>query len=82
MEKIKIQWNGIGVRGWKCKKCEGEIINQVDAQKALDSKGAIKEIKEEENEPELRPEFIEKMRLVQKEPSVKIDDFKKHFGLK
>ena len=33
-------------------------------------------------EPELKPEFIEKMIQRQKEPSVKIKDFKKHFGLK
>ena len=33
-------------------------------------------------EPELRPEFIEKMRKRQLEPTVKIKDFRKHFGLK
>ena len=32
-------------------------------------------------EPELRPEFIEKMKTRQKEPTVAIKDFKKHFGL-
>ncbi|MFC1697858.1 antitoxin [Nanoarchaeota archaeon] len=32
-------------------------------------------------EPQLRPEFIEKMIERQKEPGVKIKDFKKHFGL-
>ena len=32
-------------------------------------------------EPELRPEFIEKMRKRQSEPTVKIKDFRKHFGL-
>ena len=32
-------------------------------------------------EPELRPEFIKKMKKRQLEPTVKIKDFKKHFGL-
>ena len=32
-------------------------------------------------EPELRPEFIEKMNMRQKEKTVKITDFKKHFKL-
>ena len=33
-------------------------------------------------EPELRPEFIEKMKERQLEPTIKIKDFRKHFGLK
>ena len=36
---------------------------------------------DDEAEPDLRPEFIEKMRKIQQEPTVKIADFKKHFGL-
>ena len=32
-------------------------------------------------EPELRPEFIEKMKQRQKEPTVKVKDFRKHFGI-
>src|SRR3989338_3352951 len=36
MEKIKTEWKGIEVRGWKCKKCNEELINPVDAQKALE----------------------------------------------
>ena len=32
-------------------------------------------------EPELKPEFIEKMKKRQLEPTVKISNFKKHFGL-
>jgi len=32
-------------------------------------------------EPELKPEFIEKMKQRQREPAVKVADFKKHFGL-
>jgi len=32
-------------------------------------------------EPELRPEFIEKMKVRQKESTVKVKDFKKHFRI-
>ena len=32
-------------------------------------------------EPELRPEFIEKMKSRQKESTVKVKDFRKHFGI-
>lgn len=32
-------------------------------------------------EPELRPEFIKKMRLRQQEATVTIKNFKEHFGL-
>jgi hypothetical protein len=32
--------------------------------------------------PELKPEFVKKMRARQKEPVVKVKDFSKHFGLK
>lgn len=33
-------------------------------------------------EPELRPEFIGKMGMREKEPIVQMKDFRKHFGLK
>ena len=36
---------------------------------------------DDEAEPELRPEFIEKMKKIQREPTIKITDFKKYFGL-
>ncbi|MEA3557882.1 MAG: DUF2683 family protein [Candidatus Thermoplasmatota archaeon] len=34
-----------------------------------------------ENEPELRPEFIEKMMKIRKEKSIKVDDFAERYGL-
>ena len=40
MEKIKTEWKGIEVRGWKCNKCNEEIINPSDAQKALEMERA------------------------------------------
>jgi len=45
MEKIKTEWKGIAVKGWKCKKCKEEVINPVDAQKALEIERARKENK-------------------------------------
>lgn len=41
----------------------------------------VERYEEEMLEPELRPEFIEKMKKRQKEPLVKVKDFRKHFGL-
>jgi len=40
MEKIRTEWKGIEVRGWKCSKCNEEIINPSDAQKALEMERA------------------------------------------
>ena len=45
MEKIKTEWKGILVRGWKCKKCKEEVLNPMDAQKALEIEKARKEHK-------------------------------------
>ena len=45
MEKIQTQWKGIEVRGWKCSKCKEEVINPMDAQKALEIEKARKENK-------------------------------------
>jgi len=45
MEKIRTEWKGIPVRGWKCNKCKEEVINPEDAQKALEIERARKENK-------------------------------------
>lgn len=36
---------------------------------------------DDEAEPELRPEFVEKMKQIQKQRSIKVDDFAKRYGL-
>ena len=36
---------------------------------------------EYENEPELRPEFVEKIEKIKKEKSIRVDDFAKRYGL-
>jgi len=42
LDKIKTEWKGLEVRGWKCSKCNEEIINPADAQKALEIEKARK----------------------------------------
>ncbi len=34
-----------------------------------------------EDEPELRPEFIKKMKAIQKQRTIKVNDFAKRYGL-
>ncbi len=36
MKKIKTEWKGIEVRGWRCEKCGEELIHPLDAQRALE----------------------------------------------
>jgi len=42
MQKITTEWKGIEVRGWKCSKCDEEVLNPIDAQKALEIERARK----------------------------------------
>ena len=65
---------------------ENRILNVVKGKFGLKNKSEainhiINEYEKEFLEPELRPEFIEKMQKREKEPTVKIKNFKKHFGL-
>ncbi len=66
---------------------ENRVLNIVKGKFGLKNKSEainliINEYEKECLEPELRPEFIEKMKKREKEPTVKVKDFKKHFGLK
>jgi hypothetical protein len=57
--------------------------NMRDKSEAIDL--VVKEYGDGLMEPELRPEFVEKMKLVEKEKIVRIgtlSDFKRHYGLK
>ncbi|MFH1591883.1 MAG: DUF2683 family protein [Candidatus Woesearchaeota archaeon] len=63
-----------------------QILNIVKARHNLKDKSeaidrVVLEYGEGFLEPELRPEFIQKMKERQKEPTVKIKNFRKHFGL-
>ena len=62
------------------------VINIVKAKYGLKDKSETINLmaREYENsllEPQLRPEFIEKMKKRELEPTIKVKDFKKHFGL-
>lgn len=65
---------------------ENRVLNVVKAKFGFKNKSEairliIQAYESEFLEPELRPEFIEKMGKREKEPVVKVKDFKKHFGL-
>jgi len=63
-----------------------QILNIVKAKYNLNDKSeaielVMKEYGKELLEPELRPEYVEKLKRIQKEPTIKVNDFRKHFGL-
>ena len=63
-----------------------QILNIVKAKHNLRDKSkaiekVVLEYGTEMLEPALKPEFIEKMKKRQEEPTVKVNDFKKHFRL-
>ena len=63
------------------------VLNIIKAKNKLKDKSeAINfialEYAEELLEPELRPEFVEKMNEISREKSIEVDDFKKRYGLK
>lgn len=63
------------------------VINVIKAKHALKDKGMaiafiVKEYAEEQLEPDLRPDFIEKMRHIEHQKSIPVSDFAKRYGLK
>lgn len=61
-----------------------QILNVVKAKYNLKDKSeaidyVAREYGRECLEPELRPEFVQKMQERQRESTVKVDDFRKHF---
>ncbi len=63
------------------------VLNVVKAKYNLRDKGAaikrvVSEYIEYEREPELRPEFVEKIKQIEKQKSIRVDDFAKRYGLK
>ncbi len=63
------------------------VLNIVKAKYELKDKGAaiefvVGEYIEVQNEPELRPEFIAKMKKIMKQKSIRVDDLSKRYGLK
>jgi len=65
---------------------ENRILNIVKGKYGLRNKSEaveylIKAYDEDLLEPELRPEYIEKLKKIDKEKTIKVKDFRKHFGL-
>ena len=63
------------------------VLNIVKAKFNLKDKGeaikmVVSEYIESDGEPELRPEFIEKMKRIIKEKSIRVNDFAARYGLK
>ena len=62
------------------------VLNIIKAKYDLQDKGEaveyiVNKFVEYENEPDLKPEFIEKMKRIRKEKSIKVDDFAERYGL-
>ncbi|MBI4154790.1 DUF2683 family protein [Candidatus Woesearchaeota archaeon] len=63
------------------------VLSIVKAKYGLKDKGkaielVVRKYIEEEDEPELRPEFIKKIKLIEKQNSIRVDNFAKRYGLK
>ncbi|MFH1055536.1 MAG: antitoxin [Candidatus Altiarchaeota archaeon] len=63
-----------------------KVLNIVKARYGLKNKGeaiqfVVGEFVEYENEPDLRPEFIERMKLISEQKSIRVDNFARRYGL-
>ena len=63
------------------------VLNVVKAKYNLKDKGeainlVVSEYIDYADEPELKPEFIEKIGRIAKQKSIRVDDFAKRYGLK
>ncbi len=62
------------------------VLNVVKAKYGLRTKSeAVERLAEEYErellEPELRPEYVRRLKRIEKEKSVRVEDFARHFGL-
>ena len=62
------------------------VLNIIKAKYDLKDKGEaiafiIKQYIEQENEPELKPEFIKKIHEIERQKSIQVEDFSKTYGL-
>jgi len=62
------------------------VLNVVKAKFGLKDKGEavefiVEKFVEQENEPDLRPEFIERIRRTEKQKSIRVENFSKRYGL-
>ena len=70
----------------KIKDNTNRVLNVVKAKYGLRDKGqAIEFVVDkyvETEEPSLKPEFVQKMKQIQKQKSIRVKDFAKRYGLK
>tara|TARA_Y100000310_G_C20638020_1_gene792301 strand:+ start:1117 stop:1347 length:231 start_codon:yes stop_codon:yes gene_type:complete len=62
------------------------VLNVVKAKYELKDKGeaiefVVKEYIEQQDEPELKPEFIKKIQKIKKQKSISVENFNKRYGL-
>lgn len=62
------------------------VLNIIKAKYGLNDKSqaiefVVNKYIEYEEEPELRPEFIQKMKKIEKEKSIRVEDFEKRYDL-
>lgn len=87
---VKLRWNNMVQALITINNNTNRVLNVIKAKFALKDKSKaieflVNKYIEEENEPELRPEFIEKMKKIEKQKSIRIGsmaNFKKRYGLK
>jgi len=63
------------------------ILNFVKAKYGFKDKGEViefitKKYAEQENEPDLLPEFVEKIKEIERQKSIKVDNFLERYNLK
>ena len=63
------------------------VLNIVKAKFDLKDKGeaielVVRKFIDIENEPDLLPEFVQKIKKIEKQKSIKVDDFSKRYELK
>lgn len=63
------------------------VLNVIKAKYELKDKGEainfiVNKYIETEEEPSLRPDFIEKMKKIEKQKSIRVDDFAKRYAIR
>ncbi len=64
-----------------------KVLNIVKAQHGFKDKGdavdfVVRRFIDIEGEPGLRPEFVEKIKRIEKQESIRVEDFAERYGLK
>ena len=83
---VKIRWSNMVQALVELDENTNRVLNVVKAKYGLRDKAeaiqlVVGKYIEEQNEPELRPEFIEKMKQIEKQKSIRVKDFAKRCGL-